>query len=85
MQNSVPKGEGGMVAVLGSNVEIIEKILKDNDSRFISQIANDNSEGQIVLSGITGDLEILIEFLKENSFKNIKLPVSAPFHCSLLS
>ncbi len=85
MQNSVPKGEGGMVAVLGSTVEIIEKILKDNDSRFISQIANDNSEGQIVLSGKTSDLEMLIGVLKENSIKNIKLPVSAPFHCSLMS
>ncbi|WP_440652723.1 ACP S-malonyltransferase [Candidatus Pelagibacter sp. HIMB1542] len=85
MQNSVPKGEGGMVAVLGSTVEIIEKILKDNESRFIAQIANDNSEGQIVLSGKTEDLEKLIEVLKGNSIKNIKLPVSAPFHCSLMS
>ena len=85
MQNSVPKGEGGMVAVLGSTVEVIEKILEDNRSKFIAQIANDNSEGQIVLSGKTGDLEKLIEVLKENSIKNIKLPVSAPFHCSLMS
>ena len=85
MQNSVPKGEGGMVAVLGSTVEVIEKILKDNESKFIAQIANDNSEGQIVLSGKTEDLEKLTEVLKENSIKNIKLPVSAPFHCSLMS
>ena len=85
MQNSVPKGEGGMVAVLGSTVEVIEKILEDNKSKFIAQIANDNSEGQIVLSGKTGDLEKLIEVLKEHSIKNIKLPVSAPFHCSLMS
>ncbi|WP_440647960.1 ACP S-malonyltransferase [Candidatus Pelagibacter sp. HIMB1521] len=85
MQNSVPKGEGGMVAALGSTVEVIEKIFKDNESKFISQIANDNSEGQIVLSGKTQDLEKLIEVLKENSIKNIKLPVSAPFHCSLMS
>ena len=85
MQNSVPKGEGGMVAVLGSTVDIIEKILKDNDTKFIAQIANDNSEGQIVLSGKTQDLEKLIKVLKENSIKNIKLPVSAPFHCSLMS
>ena len=85
MQNSVPKGEGGMVAVLGSTVEVIEKILEDNKSIFIAQIANDNSEGQIVLSGKTGDLEKLIEILKQNSIKNIKLPVSAPFHCSLMS
>ncbi|WP_428080542.1 ACP S-malonyltransferase [Candidatus Pelagibacter sp.] len=85
MQNSVPKGEGGMVAVLGSTVEVIEKILKDNESKFIAQIANDNSEGQIVLSGKTQNLVKLIEVLKENSIKNIKLPVSAPFHCSLMS
>ncbi|WP_440614646.1 ACP S-malonyltransferase [Candidatus Pelagibacter sp. HIMB1748] len=85
MQNSVPKGEGGMVAVLGSTVEIIEKIINDNESKFKAQIANDNSEGQIVLSGKTQDLEKLIEVLKENSIKNIKLPVSAPFHCSLMS
>jgi len=85
MQNSVPKGEGSMVAVLGSTVEVIEKILKDNKSKFISEIANDNSEGQIVLSGKTQDLEKLTEQLKENSIKNIKLPVSAPFHCSLMS
>ena len=85
MQNSVPKGEGGMVAVLGSTVEVIEKILEDNKSKFIAQIANDNSEGQIVLSGKTQDLEKLTELLKENSIKNIKLPVSAPFHCSLMN
>ena len=47
MQNSVPKGQGGMVAVLGSTVEIIEKILKDNEKNFKAQIANDNSEGQM--------------------------------------
>ena len=85
MQNSVPKGEGGMVAVLGSSVEIIEKILKDNEQKFKAQIANDNSEGQIVLSGKTDDLDSLIIILKENSIKNIKLPVSAPFHSSLMS
>jgi len=85
MQNSVPEGEGGMIAVLGSTVEVIENLLKDNESKFIAQIANDNSEGQIVLSGKTDDLEKLIKVLKENSIKNIKLPVSAPFHCSLMS
>jgi len=85
MQNSVPKGQGGMVAVLGSTVETIEKILKENEKNFIVQIANDNSEGQIVLSGKLQDLDKLINVLKENSIKNIKLPVSAPFHCSLMS
>ena len=85
MQNSVPKGEGGMVAVLGSTVEIIEKILKDNEQNLSIQIANDNSEGQIVLSGKTDDLDKLILILKENTIKNIKLPVSAPFHCRLMN
>ena len=85
MQNSVPKGQGGMVAVLGSTVEIIEKILKENEQYFNAQIANDNSEGQIVLSGKIEDLDKLIIVLKENNIKNIKLPVSAPFHCRLMS
>jgi [acyl-carrier-protein] S-malonyltransferase len=85
MQNSVPKGQGGMVAVLGSKVEIIEKILKDNEQNLSVQIANDNSEGQSVLSGRTDDLDKLILILKENSIKNIKLPVSAPFHCNLMN
>ena len=85
MQNSVPKGRGGMVAVLGSTVEIVEKIIKDNEQKFTAQIANDNSEGQIVLSGKTEDLDNLILVLKEKSIKNIKLPVSAPFHCSLMN
>jgi len=85
MQNSVPKGQGGMVAVLGSTVENIEKILKNNEQKFTAQIANDNSDGQIVLSGKNEDLDQLILVLKESSIKNIKLPVSAPFHCSLMS
>ncbi|MDC0428747.1 ACP S-malonyltransferase [Candidatus Pelagibacter sp.] len=85
MQNSVPKGEGGMVAVLGSTVEIVEKILKNNEKSLSVEIANDNSEGQIVLSGKINDIDKLILILKENSIKNIKLPVSAPFHCSLMN
>ena len=85
MQNSVPKGQGGMVAVLGSTVEIVEKILFENKEKLKVQIANDNSEGQIVLSGKTNDLEKLVQILKDNSIKNIKLPVSAPFHCDLMN
>jgi len=85
MQNSVPKGQGGMVAVLGSKIDEIEKILTENKKIFNAQIANDNSEGQMVLSGKTEDLEKLIETLKENSIKNIRLPVSAPFHSNLMS
>ena len=85
MQNSVPKGLGGMVAVLGSKVETIEELLANNKDKFRAQIANDNSEGQIVLSGKENDLENCIIVLKEKSIKHIKLPVSAPFHCNLMS
>ena len=85
MQNSVPKGEGGMIAVLGASVYDVEKILEDNKKDFLAEIANDNSEGQIVLSGKTQDLEKLGIVLKDNKIKNIKLPVSAPFHCSLMN
>jgi len=85
MQNSVPKGEGGMLAVLGTTVEDIENVLKKNQNNFEAEIANDNSTGQIVLSGKTKDLEKLGSYLKENKIKNIKLPVSAPFHCSLMN
>ena len=85
MQNSVPKGEGGMLAVLGLKVEDIEKILRDNQNNFVAQVANDNSDGQIVLSGKTNDLQILSKFLRDNKIKNIKLPVSAPFHCALMN
>ena len=85
MQNSVPKGQGGMVAVLGSTVDEIERILMENKENVKAQIANDNSDGQIVLSGKTEDLEKLIQIFKDNSIKNIKLPVSAPFHCNLMN
>ena len=85
MQNSIPAGKGGMVAVLGSSVEIIEKILNENKNNFNAHIANDNSEGQIVLSGKNDDLKLLISALKESSIKSIKLPVSAPFHCNLMN
>ena len=85
MQNAVPKGEGGMLAVLGSKVEIIEDLVNANKNNFIAQIANDNSEGQIVLSGRISDIEKLIQVLKSKNVKNIKLPVSAPFHCELMN
>jgi [acyl-carrier-protein] S-malonyltransferase len=85
MQNSVPKGEGGMLAVLGTKINEIEKILRDNEKNFRAQIANDNSDGQIVLSGQNTDLDHLSNFLKDKKIKNIKLPVSAPFHCNMMA
>ena len=85
MQNSVPKGVGGMVAILGSEIEKIEKIIEENKNNYECFIANDNSDGQIVVSGNVKDLEKMILDLKSNSIKNIKLPVSAPFHCKLMN
>ena len=84
MQNAVPKGVGGMLAILGATTKTIEKILDENKTNFKAQIANDNSDGQIVVSGKLEDLKKLIENLKLNKIKNIQLPVSAPFHCSLM-
>ena len=85
MQDSVPKGEGGMLAVLGSKIEDIEEILNNNSNSFKAEIANDNSNGQLVLSGKIKDLESINDFLKTKKIKSVKLSVSAPFHCSLMS
>jgi len=85
MQDSVPKGKGGMVAVLGSEIKKIENIIQDNKSKYECFIANDNSEGQIVLSGNVEDIEKMMVDLKNANIKNIKLPVSAPFHCKLMN
>ena len=85
MQEAVPKGEGGMVAILGSTPDTIEKIIVENNNNYKCYIANDNSNGQLVVSGKTNDLDILIKDLKENNIKSIKLPVSAPFHCKLMN
>ena len=74
-----------MTAVLGSTVEDIESILENNQNDFIAEIANDNSPGQVVLSGRIKDLEKLSAVLKEKKIKNVRLPVSAPFHSSLMN
>jgi len=84
MQTAVPKGEGGMVAVLGCEVDKIENIINNNKENYECFIANDNSNGQLVVSGKIVDLDKFILDLKKNSIKNIKLPVSAPFHCKLM-
>ncbi len=85
MQNAVPKGEGGMVAVLGSSIEDIEKILLENINNFEIEVANDNSNGQIVLSGRNLDIQKFMEVLKSKNIRNLRLPVSAPFHCKLMN
>ena len=85
MQSSVPKGVGGMVAVLGSEIGIIENIINENKNKYECYIANDNSNGQLVISGNIEDLEKMMTDLKSANIKNIKLPVSAPFHCKLMN
>ena len=85
MQEAVPKGEGGMVAVLGSTPEFIEKIIIENKDNYECYIANDNTNGQLVISGKLNNLDKIILDLNKNNIKSIKLPVSAPFHCKLMN
>ena len=85
MQNAVPKNEGGMVAVLGENIDKVQEIIQKNKNNFNCFLANDNSNGQVVISGRLNDLEKLTIELRKLNIKNIKLPVSAPFHCILMS
>ncbi len=82
MQEAVPVGKGGMLAVLGSeNEDCIKKI----KSKGICEIANDNAPGQIIVSGNIELIQELQNILKKNKKKSIMLPVSAPFHCSLMN
>ena len=83
MQNAVPKGEGGMTAILGKKIDEINHILKDK-SRFQCFIANDNSVGQIVVSGTLKSIKILETELIKKKIKFVQLQVSAPFHCPLM-
>ena len=85
MQMSMPKGKGGMIAILGSDIDKIKNLLIENENKYKCYIANDNSVGQIVVSGEIENLNLMSLDLKKNSIKNIKLPVSAPFHCPLMS
>ena len=85
MQNAVPKNEGGMIAVLGEDINNINQVLEINKNKFNCFVANDNSNGQVVISGKNLDLDLLISELKRLNIKNIKLSVSAPFHCALMS
>jgi len=85
MQSAVPEGQGGMLAVLGSNIEVINDILDKNKDIFNCYVANDNSVGQIVISGNIKDLEKFSLELTNSKIKNVKLPVSAPFHCKLMN
>ena len=84
MQSAVPEGEGGMLAVLGMSIEDVEKEIEKLPDGEICEIANDNSNMQVVVSGKKRSIEIFGKILKEKKKKGIILPVSAPFHCSLI-
>ncbi len=85
MQNAVPVGAGSMIAVLGLKTGEISKLIQNLDFKNgICEIANDNAEGQIIMSGNKESVQILQSYLKEKKIKSIPLKVSAPFHCSLM-
>ena len=85
MQNAVPLGYGGMIAILGSNIKDIENIIYNEKKNYQCFVANDNSESQVVVSGTISDIDKFSEKLKSKKIKNIKLNVSAPFHCKLMN
>ena len=83
MQEAVGVGEGGMAAVLGLTLEDVEAALADVDGTC--EIANDNAPGQVVISGEKAAVEAAAEILKGKGAKRVlPLPVSAPFHSSLM-
>tara|TARA_B110000858_G_scaffold146101_1_gene166066 strand:- start:755 stop:1690 length:936 start_codon:yes stop_codon:yes gene_type:complete len=85
MQKSMPVGTGGMVAIIGTPIDQIEKAIPSLMSYGKIYIANDNADGQIVLSGeLSAINHICTDFKKYNFKRAIKLPVSAPFHCELI-
>ncbi len=84
MQEAVPSGRGAMLAVLGLKVEEILEQISSISTNGTCEIANDNSPGQIVVSGDKDSIQILQNSLKKKSIRGLILPVSAPFHCSLM-
>ena len=85
MQNAVPVGEGSMIAVLGSKIETIDELIKQTKKdNQVFEIANDNAEGQVIISGDKKSIDLFKDILKEKKIKTIPLKVSAPFHCSLM-
>tara|TARA_B100000674_G_C37959670_1_gene971357 strand:+ start:2473 stop:3414 length:942 start_codon:yes stop_codon:yes gene_type:complete len=85
MQEAVPLGRGSMIAVLGSSIDQIMSLLKEfSDQKKICEIANDNAEGQVILSGEKEGVDNFKLILKDRKIKFLPLNVSAPFHCSLM-
>ena len=84
MQAAVPQGEGAMLAVMGLDINELNSLIKKFDNKGICEIANDNSPGQIILSGDKKTLVAFSNNLKVEKKRSIFLPVSAPFHCTLM-
>ncbi|MDC1454857.1 ACP S-malonyltransferase [Amylibacter sp.] len=85
MQDAVPFGVGAMAAILGLDFETVSQITNSNANDQVCQAANDNDPGQVVISGHKNAVEETIELAKDAGAKRaILLPVSAPFHCSLM-
>lgn len=86
MQSAVPVGEGAMAAVLGLTMEQVEDVLAQGDAGLgVAEIANDNANGQVVISGSAGAIAAASDAMKAAGAKRaLPLPVSAPFHCSLM-
>ena len=84
MQEAVPNGEGAMLVVLGMACKELDKILEMNNKKYECFIANDNSNLQVVVSGLKKDINLLSDDLNNKKIKNLKLNVSAPFHCKYM-
>ena len=85
MNKSDKSGKGKMTAIIGLKINEIEKILKDFKKEGVCEIANDNSEGQVVISGNKESVDSFKSIAKNNGAKLvIDLKVSAPFHCMLM-
>lgn len=84
MQEAVPVGQGSMIAVLGLKIDEINDLIKEVKTDGVCEIANDNADGQMIISGDNKSINSLEILLKENKKKFIPLNVSAPFHCSLM-
>ena len=84
MQEAVPVGQGSMIAVLGLKINEINDLIKEVKTDGVCEIANDNADGQMIISGDNKSINSLQILLKENKKKFIPLNVSAPFHCSLM-
>ena len=85
MQKAVPIGKGAMAALIGANIEMAVKVIDKVSCYGVCDIANDNSQGQVVISGDILAVENAMKFSKDFGIKKaILLPVSAPFHCKLM-